>query len=187
MRRCIPEDRTLCNHCYECLRSDTKETARGKCSKGGDEGNCKEDGRILKAVSSGNHCNLNFGSTGIMQVKYKGNPVPGRGGSWGCETSRLPHFLDNRLTDGGEVVTASHAARPLTPAGFLVLISVRDSVEPSHTVWLEAIRQLKNPMTSSGIEPATFLACSIVRQPITLPHSPAIIQGNFKIRIVPLL
>jgi hypothetical protein len=22
-----------------------------------------------------------------------------------CETSRLPHFLDNRLTDGGEVVS----------------------------------------------------------------------------------
>jgi hypothetical protein len=30
-------------------------------------------------------------------------PVTGRGGSLGCETSRLPHFLDNRLTDGGEV------------------------------------------------------------------------------------
>jgi hypothetical protein len=24
-------------------------------------------------------------------------------GPYGCETSRLPHFLDNRLTDGGEV------------------------------------------------------------------------------------
>jgi hypothetical protein len=23
----------------------------------------------------------------------------------GCETSRLPHFLDNRLTDGSEFVT----------------------------------------------------------------------------------
>jgi hypothetical protein len=30
-------------------------------------------------------------------------PVPGRGGPQGCETSRLPQFLDNRLTDGGEV------------------------------------------------------------------------------------
>jgi hypothetical protein len=29
--------------------------------------------------------------------------VTGRGGPQGCETSRLQHFLDNRLTDGGEV------------------------------------------------------------------------------------
>jgi hypothetical protein len=30
-------------------------------------------------------------------------PVTGCGGPQGCETSRLPHFLDCRLTDGGEV------------------------------------------------------------------------------------
>jgi hypothetical protein len=29
--------------------------------------------------------------------------VTGRGDPQGCETSRFPHFLDNRLTDGGEV------------------------------------------------------------------------------------
>jgi hypothetical protein len=34
-----------------------------------------------------------------------GIPVIGRGGPYGCETSRLPHFRDNRLTDGGEVVS----------------------------------------------------------------------------------
>jgi hypothetical protein len=32
-------------------------------------------------------------------------PLTGRGGSYGCETSRLPHFPDNRLTDDGEVVS----------------------------------------------------------------------------------
>jgi hypothetical protein len=31
--------------------------------------------------------------------------VTGREGPQGCETSRLPHFLDSRLTDGGEVVS----------------------------------------------------------------------------------
>jgi hypothetical protein len=34
---------------------------------------------------------------------YKAIPVTGRGGPQGCEMSRLPHFLGNRLTDGGKV------------------------------------------------------------------------------------
>jgi hypothetical protein len=33
----------------------------------------------------------------------KAIPVAGRGGPYGCEKSRLPHYLDNRLSDGGEV------------------------------------------------------------------------------------
>jgi hypothetical protein len=37
--------------------------------------------------------------------KGKAIPVTGRGGPWGCETSSLPHFVDNRITDGGEVVS----------------------------------------------------------------------------------
>jgi hypothetical protein len=41
----------------------------------------------------------------IVGVKCKAIPVTGRGGPQGCETSRLPHFLDNRFTDGGEVVS----------------------------------------------------------------------------------
>jgi hypothetical protein len=37
--------------------------------------------------------------------KGKAIPVRGRGGPHGCEKSRLLHFLDNRLRDGGEVVS----------------------------------------------------------------------------------
>jgi hypothetical protein len=33
----------------------------------------------------------------------KAIPVTVREGPQGCETSGLPHFLDSRLTDGGEV------------------------------------------------------------------------------------
>jgi hypothetical protein len=32
-------------------------------------------------------------------------PVTGCGGPYVCETSRLPHYLDNRLTDGGKAVS----------------------------------------------------------------------------------
>jgi hypothetical protein len=38
-------------------------------------------------------------------VKGKAIPVTGRGGQYRCETSRFPYFLDNRHTEGGEVVS----------------------------------------------------------------------------------
>jgi hypothetical protein len=53
--------------------------------------------------------------------KGKAIPVTGRGGTQVCETSRFPHFLDNRLTDGSKV-----SCRPLPPGRFLVPFSVRD-------------------------------------------------------------
>jgi hypothetical protein len=36
--------------------------------------------------------------------------VPGREGPQGCETSRFSHFLDGRLTDGGESVSLTRQA-----------------------------------------------------------------------------
>jgi hypothetical protein len=53
-------------------------------------------------------------------------------------------------------LSALGAGRFLPPSGFLVLISVRVWVDPRARVRLEGLGQLKNPMTSSGIEPATF-------------------------------
>jgi hypothetical protein len=43
----------------------------------------------------------------IIKKKGKTNPITCHGGPQGCEMSRLPHFLDNRLTDGGGVVSCS--------------------------------------------------------------------------------
>jgi hypothetical protein len=50
-------------------------------------------------------------SAGCNTVKRKSIPVSGPGGPQGCVTSRLPHFLDNRLADGGKVISLMR--RPL--------------------------------------------------------------------------
>jgi hypothetical protein len=49
-----------------------------------------------------------------LKQKRKAIIVRGRGGPQGCETSRFPHFLDNLLTDGGEVVSLTRRP-PFTP------------------------------------------------------------------------
>jgi hypothetical protein len=46
--------------------------------------------------------------------KGKAISVTGRGDAEVCETSRLPHFLDDRLTNGGEVVSLM-SRLPFTP------------------------------------------------------------------------
>jgi hypothetical protein len=46
--------------------------------------------------------------------------VAGRGGLYGCEMLRIPCCLDNRLTDGGKVVSPTH--RPhFTPQNLFFL------------------------------------------------------------------
>jgi hypothetical protein len=49
-----------------------------------------------------------------VKKKSKAILVTGRGGPWGCEMLRLSYFLDNQLTDGGEVVRLMHWP-PITP------------------------------------------------------------------------
>jgi hypothetical protein len=62
----------------------------------------------------------------------------------------IPHFLNNRLKDGREVV--SHVRRPPFPPRKFTATQVDSKV----TVLLEGLGQLKNPVTSSVIESATF-------------------------------
>jgi hypothetical protein len=65
----------------------------------------------------------------LSKIKFSG-----RGEPQSCETSRSLHFLDNRFTDGGKVVSLT--SRPLsTPQKyFLVFISVEAESTPRH-VW----------------------------------------------------
>jgi hypothetical protein len=63
----------------------------------------------------------------LFIIKGKAIPVTGHGGPYGCEKSRFPHSLDNRLTDDGKVVSLMPYAPAALylPRRFLVLISVR--------------------------------------------------------------
>jgi hypothetical protein len=47
--------------------------------------------------------------------KGKAIPVTVREGPYGCETSRIPHFLNNRLTDGSEAVSLTRRPAALYP------------------------------------------------------------------------
>jgi hypothetical protein len=50
----------------------------------------------------------------LIGKKGKVMTVTCRKGLQGCETSRLPHFLDSRFTDGGKVVSLTRRP-PFTP------------------------------------------------------------------------
>jgi hypothetical protein len=56
-------------------------------------------------------------------IEGRAIPVTGSRGPWRCEMLTLPHFLDNRLTDGGEAVSLMHQPVALNPRRFLALIS----------------------------------------------------------------
>jgi hypothetical protein len=112
-----------------------------------------------------------------------GYPLTGCRGPQGCETSTLPHFLNNRLTDGGEG-TALRSGRPLPPrppGRFEALISVRVEVDTRAIVLLEGLGQLKNPIISSGIEPAIFssVAKCLNQLPYRVPHSATLPHHKF--------
>jgi hypothetical protein len=57
--------------------------------------------------------------------------------------SKIPHFLDNRLTDGGEVVSIMLRPHFKPQKDFLVLISVRGLETPRVIVRLEGLGKLK--------------------------------------------
>jgi hypothetical protein len=63
------------------------------------------------------------------------------------------------------------------PGRFLILFSVRGSIDPMAIVRLEGLGQLKK-FTSSGSRTGNLPACSIVPQPTILPRAPGDYGAN---------
>jgi hypothetical protein len=84
------------------------------------------------------------------KIKSKARPI-------GCETSRIPYCLNNRLLDGGDVVSITYRLHSTLQKYYMVLISGRGWVNSGATVRPEGIHQLKKySMTTSGLKPSTF-------------------------------
>jgi hypothetical protein len=80
---------------------------------------------------------------------------------------RIPHCLDNRLRDAGEVVSLTHRPRSTPQKHFfllLILISVR-GCKPQGLVRSEGLGKSKTFIHHIGSRSRGLLTCSTVRQP----------------------
>jgi hypothetical protein len=98
----------------------------------------------------------------------KAIPVTGRGGPEGCETSRLSHILENRLTNGSEAISLTR--RPAA------LYTQEDSWYSFLLGRLQAhsavgsIRSIEKSNDLIGNRTRQLPACSTAPQPTTLPR-----------------
>jgi hypothetical protein len=105
-------------------------------------------------------------------VKGKSILVTGRGAPQACEMSRLPHFLDNRLKDGGEAVCQPYTLAAPYPQEYSCYSFL---LEAESTQGHNAAGRIRSSEKSNGLignQTHDLPACSIVPQPPTLLHDP---------------
>jgi hypothetical protein len=102
----------------------------------------------------------------------KAIPVTGRGGPEGCDTSRLPHLLDNRLTDGGEVVSLTRRPAALYPQEDSWYSFLLEAESPQGHSAAGRIRSFEKSSDLVGNRTRDLPACSTVPEPTTLPRVP---------------
>jgi hypothetical protein len=86
--------------------------------------------------------------------------------------SRLPHFLDNGLTDGGEAVSLMRRSpfnpRKIPGTHFCQRLSRPQGQSAARRIW-----SIEKSTDLIGNRTRDLPACSIVPQPTTLPSTPA--------------
>jgi hypothetical protein len=100
---------------------------------------------------------LQFSSN--LHSKSKAIPITGCGGLQSCKMLRIPHCLDNRLTDGGKVVSSTHQPLLYSPETLFLCFwysFLLEADKPQGLVWPERLGKLKNHSPHRGLEPATF-------------------------------
>jgi hypothetical protein len=108
-----------------------------------------------------------------MNKRCNGNaiPVTGFGGPQDCRTSRLPHFLDNGVTDGSEVVSLTW----WTPFNNRKIISThfcQRRIRPHVHSAAERIRSIEKSNNLIGNRKRGLASYSIVPQSTTQPRAP---------------
>jgi hypothetical protein len=108
----------------------------------------------------------------MCKKEIKAIHVRGRGGPEGCEMSRLPHFLDNRLTDGGEVVSLTRRPHLYPPRKIPGTRFFKRLSRPQGHSAAGRIRSIEKSSDLIRIRTRDLPACSIGPQSTTLPIAP---------------
>jgi hypothetical protein len=104
-------------------------------------------------------------------------PVTDSRGLYEFETPRLPHCLDNRLTDGGSQPYAPAAC--FTPRNIYrySILSEAESIPGPECIWKKYVNWKPNDLIWNRT--LDLPVCSTVPQPATLPRAPRLNNNAF--------